>query len=57
MRLVEQGEVVLRDIHQLELGVAALLREVIDPPRHGLVARPGRVLPVTIAMRIMSVSL
>ena len=33
-RLVEQRQVEILDVHELELGVAALLRDLIDPLRY-----------------------
>ena len=35
-RLVEQRQVEVLDVHQLELGIAALLREFVNPPGDGL---------------------
>src|SRR3989449_8302699 len=38
-RLVEQREIVILDVAELELGVAARARDLVDPASHGLALR------------------
>jgi hypothetical protein len=40
-RLVEQRQVEIPDVHQLELGIGPLPREIVSPPRDGLADAPG----------------